>query len=170
VRCVVSCQAKSKPRAAGTRAAVPFACWPASNDIIAASPRRRRGAEVASFRSVGWRSSNPSPCWLPLDTAVPRPHSRSCSRRSQKLRRGSVEARTTANPSAFVVLDLRLRDTHPVQLPIDVVPAQRECFRGCAKPTVATQSQDHLPNGLALFVRLITCNLWALDHSFLSRR
>jgi hypothetical protein len=29
--------------------------------------------------------------------------------------------RTTANPSAFVMLDLRLRDTHPVQLPVDVV-------------------------------------------------
>jgi len=26
---------------------------------------------------------------------------------------------------------------------------------------IATQSQDHLPNGLALFVRFFACNLWA---------
>ena len=42
-RCVVSCQAKSKPRAVGTHAAVLFACWPASNETIVANPRRPRG-------------------------------------------------------------------------------------------------------------------------------
>ena len=57
-----------------------------------ANPRRRRVAAVASFRSVGSSSSNPSPCWRPLDTGAQRPHTRSCRRRSQTLRRGSVAA------------------------------------------------------------------------------
>jgi len=54
-----------------------------------------------------------------------------------------------------VVLDLWFRDTHPVQLPFDVVPAKRQRFRGCPKPTVATQSQDHLPDGVGLLHQLV---------------
>ena len=57
---------------------------------IAANPKRRRVAGVASFRCVGSSSSNPSLCWLPLDTAEPRTRTRSCRRRSRRLRRGSV--------------------------------------------------------------------------------
>ncbi len=52
------------------------------------NPRRRRGEAVASSRCVGWRSSNPSPCWLRRVTGEPRPHSRSCRRRSRRLRQG----------------------------------------------------------------------------------
>ena len=51
--------------------------------------------------------------------------------------------RATANPAAFVVLDLWHRDTHPIQLPIDVVRLQRPCFPGCVtllgKPMRETQ-------------------------------
>jgi hypothetical protein len=57
-----------------------------------ANPRRRRGAGGASSRCVGWRSSNPSPCWLRHGTVEPRPHNRSCLRRSRTLHRGSVAA------------------------------------------------------------------------------
>ena len=92
MRCVASCQARSRPRAAETRAEVPFVCWPASNGTIAANLKRRRVARVASFRSVGASSSNPSPCWLPHDTVEPRLHTRSCRRISRTLRRGSVAA------------------------------------------------------------------------------
>ena len=93
VRSVVSYQATSKPHAAGTRAAVLFAGWPASSGTIGANPRRRRGARVVSFHFVGWRSSNPSPCWPPLGTVELRPHMRSCPQRSRTLRQGSVAAR-----------------------------------------------------------------------------
>ena len=94
-RCVVSCQARNRPRAVGTRVAVLFVCWLAPLEAtlygtIVADPRRRRGAAVASSRCVGWRSFTPSPCWLPHGTAVRQPHIRSCPRRSRRLRRGSV--------------------------------------------------------------------------------
>jgi hypothetical protein len=46
-----------------------------------------------SFHFVGWRSSNPSPCWLRLGTGERRPRIRSCGQRSRTLRRGSVAAR-----------------------------------------------------------------------------
>jgi len=58
-----------------------------------ANPRHRRGARVASFRCVGSSSSSPSPCWLLHGTVEPRPHIRSCRRRSRRLHRGSVAAR-----------------------------------------------------------------------------
>jgi hypothetical protein len=90
VRSVVSYQATSKPHAAGTHVAIRSAGWPASNGTVVANPRRRRGAEVASSRCVGWHSSNPWLCWPPLGTAVQRPHIRSCRRRSRRPRRGSV--------------------------------------------------------------------------------
>ncbi len=82
---MVSCQAKSKPRAAGTHAGVPFAYWLASNGTIVANPKRRRGGAVASFRCVGSSSSSPSLYWLPLDTAEPRPRIRSRARRLERL-------------------------------------------------------------------------------------
>jgi hypothetical protein len=53
-------------------------------------------------------------------------------------------------PASFVMFDLWLRDTHPIQFPIYVVPAKRQRFRGCPKPTVAAQVQDNLPNSLDL--------------------
>jgi hypothetical protein len=58
--------------------------------------------------------------------------------------------RTAANPATFVVLDPWLRDTHPVHLPVDLVPAKRQRFRRRPEPTVATQPQDHLPNRVGL--------------------
>ena len=87
---MVSYQAKSKPREAGTHAAVLFVGWPSSNGTIVANPKHQRVATVASFRSVGSNSSSPSPCWLRPDTVEPRPHTRSYHRRSRTLRRGSV--------------------------------------------------------------------------------
>ena len=94
---MVNCQARSRRGEAGTRAGVPFVCWLAPLEAlqygtIVANPRRRRGAAVVSFRCVDSSSSNPSRCWLPLDTAEPRPHTRSYHRRSRTLRRGSVAA------------------------------------------------------------------------------
>ncbi len=79
----------------GTRVGVLFSCWLAPLEAtlygtIVTNPRRRRNAGGASFRSVGWRSSNPSLCWLRLGTAVQRPHVRSCHRRPRTLCRGSV--------------------------------------------------------------------------------
>jgi hypothetical protein len=53
-------------------------------------------------------------------------------------------------PPSFVMFDLRFRDAHPVYFPIDVVPSKPSRFRGCPKPTVAAQVQDHLPNWLDL--------------------
>ena len=82
---MVSCQAKSKPRAVETHVAVPFVGWPASSGTIAANPRLRRGAVVASFRCVDSSSSNPSLYWLPLDIAVRRPRIRSRARRLERL-------------------------------------------------------------------------------------
>jgi hypothetical protein len=58
VRCVVSYQAKSKPREVGTPVAVLFVCWPASSGTIVAKPILRRGARVASIQFVGSSSSN----------------------------------------------------------------------------------------------------------------
>jgi hypothetical protein len=38
------------------------------------------------------------------------------------------EDRATANATAFVMLNLRLGDAHPVHFPIDVLPTQRQRF------------------------------------------
>ena len=100
-RFLASCQAKSKPRAVGTRVGTLFAGWPASNGTIVANPKRPRGVAVASSRCAGWRSSNPSPCWLRLGTGEPRPHIRSCLRRSRRLRRGSVAAQERSGSYGF---------------------------------------------------------------------
>ena len=97
-------------------------CWLASNGAIVANAILRRGARVASFRSVGSRSSSPSPCWLLLDTVEPRPHTRSCRRRSRRFHRGSVEARAdraATNATTFVMLDLRFGGTHAERFPVD---------------------------------------------------
>ena len=87
-RFVASCRARNRPRVAETLAGVLFAGWLASSGTIAANPRPQRVATVASSRCAGSSSSNPSPCWRPLDTAVRRPHTRFCRRRSQTHRRG----------------------------------------------------------------------------------
>jgi hypothetical protein len=51
--------------------------------------------------------------------------------------------RAATDSPTFVVLDLWHRDTHPIQLPIDVVRLQRPCFPGCVtllgKPMRETQ-------------------------------
>ena len=73
-----------------------------------ANPRPQRVATVASFRSVGSSSSNPSPCWRPHDTAEPQLHIRSCRRRSRRLRRGSVAARgRSGNCKCYAPRDAR---------------------------------------------------------------
>jgi len=112
-RSVVSCQAKSKPRATGTRGGVLFVGWLASNGTIAANPRRRCGDHIFAL--------------------VPEDLERFVEDRTQ-LR----EDRATANAMAFLVFYLRLFDAHSIQFRIDVVPSQRHRFRRCMKPTVAT--------------------------------
>ena len=92
MRFVVSCQAKSKPRAEGTHVAIPSAYWLTSSGTTVTNRRRRRGGAVVSFRCVSSSSSNPSPCWLPLDTVEPRPLTRFSRRRSRRLRPGSAAA------------------------------------------------------------------------------
>jgi len=77
--------------------------------------------------------------------------------------------RAAANPAAFVVLDLWLRDAHPIHFPIDVLPTQRQRFRRRSKPTVATQAQNHFPNWVAFFISFV-CNPGLSNHWFLSRR
>ena len=109
MRYVVNCQARSRPRAAGTRAGVLFVCWPASNGTIVANPKHLRVAGVASSRCVGSSSSNPSRCWLPLVIVEPRPRIRSCPRRSRRLRRGSVSAQGRSGNCEC----LGLRDARP---------------------------------------------------------
>ena len=143
----MSCQAKSKPRAVVTRVGALFACLHAplealQSGTIVANPRLRRGATVASSCCAGWHSSNPSLCWLPLDIVERQPQTRFCRRRSRRLHRDRSQLRkdraATDSPT-FVVLDLWLRDAHSVQFPVDVVPSQRQCFRRCPQPTVATR-------------------------------
>ena len=70
------------------------------------------------------------------------------------------EDRSTANATTLVMLDLRLRDAHPIHLPIDVLPTQRERFRGRSKPSVAAQPQDHFTNRVGLL------HLHVNEHSF----
>jgi hypothetical protein len=93
-----------------------------------------------SIQLVDWRSSKPSPCWPQIVVDFSEIQRRT-SERSATIAKdfeGLVLDRTqlgkdraTANPAAFVVLDLWHRDTHPIQLPIDVVRLQRPCFPGC---------------------------------------
>ena len=54
-----------------------------------------------------------------------------------------------------MILDLRLLNAHPVQFPIDVFPTKRQRFRGCSKPTVATQAQDHLPDRICFLHQFV---------------
>ena len=43
----------------------------------------------------------------------------------------------------------------PILLPVDVTPTKRERFRGCPKPSRATQSQAHLPDRIGLLHQLV---------------
>ncbi len=70
------------------------------------------------------------------------------------------EDRAATNATTFVVLDLRLGDAHPIHLPINVLPTQRERFRGRPKPAVATQPQDHFPNWVCFPHQLIDDFSW----------
>ena len=99
---MASCQARSRPRAAGTRVVVPFACWHAplvalQCGTIVANPRRRRVARVASFRCVGSSSSSPSPCWRQLGTREPRESE--CRRKPPRLKFSSVSTFSTSSSS-----------------------------------------------------------------------
>ena len=118
---MVSHAINCKPRAAGTCVVVRFACSPASRGTIAANSRRRRGTGVASTRFVGWHSSSPSPRWRRLGTGVQRPRIRFCRQGSRRLHPGSVATSRksgTANAKTFGMLDLWLREAHPVHLPV----------------------------------------------------
>jgi hypothetical protein len=96
-----------------------------------------------SIQLVDWRSSKPSPCWPQIVVDFSEIQRRT-SERSATIAKdfeGLVldrtqfrKDRTTANPTSFVVLDLWLRDAHPVQFPVDVVPAKRQRFR--RRPTL----------------------------------
>ena len=109
-------------------------CLPAGSPLLElyrveqSWPTRDSGAAVASFRCVGSSSSNPSPCWLLQGTGS---RDYILAFVTEDLE-GFVEDRSqlgkdwaTANATTFVVLDLRLRDAHPIHFPIDVLPTQR---------------------------------------------
>jgi len=58
------------------------------------------------------------------------------------------------------MLDLWLRDAHPIHLPIDVLSTQRQRFRRCTKTTVATQAQDHFPNWICFLHQFVDDFPW----------
>lgn len=60
------------------------------------------------------------------------------------------ENRATSNPTTMVMGYLGLRNAHSIHFPIDIVPAERQRFRGCAKPTVAAQSNNGAPDRVGL--------------------
>ena len=109
---MASCQATRTPRAAENPVAVRFGGLPApiqalQNGTIVANARLRRGAATVSSRCVGWRYSNPSPCWLRRGTALCRPSTRFASKDLE----GFVEDRSqlrkdraSTNPATFVKL------------------------------------------------------------------
>jgi hypothetical protein len=136
---VVSCQAKSKPHAMGTPAVVLSVCWPSSSGTIVANPRLRRVAAIASFRCVGWHSSIPSPCWLPLDTG--------CSDHTYSLLSPKArEPRNTPKPRKHGI----------------TVGGFVFVCSACSvvKSGIATQAQDHLPNGVGLLHQVTDHDLW----------
>ena len=140
---MASCQATRTSRVAETLVGARSAGWPApiqalQNGTIVANPRRRRGAGVASFRCVGWRDLPTHRCVGCRSVLGSGDHVFTLV--SEDLE-GFVEDRTqlgkdraSANPPSFVVLDLWLRDIHPIPFPIDVVPAKRQRFR--RRPTL----------------------------------
>ena len=139
MRYAVSCQANYTQHVVGTRAGVPSAGWPASSGTIVANPRRRRGAKVASIRSVGSTSSNPSPCWLPLDTG--------CSDHTYSLLSPKArEPRNTPKPRKHGI----------------TVGGFVFVCSACSvvKSGIATQAQDHLPNGVGLLHQVTDHDLW----------
>ena len=155
----MSCQARSKPRAVGTRVAVQFAGWPASNETIVANPRRRRGEAVASSRCVSWHSSNPSPRWLRHGTVEPRPrifrdrYARGL-RHLRSLLRRAPSVPTTAGYALLTCHDLSLPGDSggtqgnaeaDVEAPVRrgvPVPVRRPTKRGHVEPTAATVHAD----------------------------
>ena len=120
---MVNCHARSKPREVGTRVAVPSAGWPASNAKIVASPKHRRGSRVISVRRFEFFQPiavlAAARYWGRSDrilALVAEYLERFIEDRSQ-LR----EDRAATNAPAFVMLDLWLRDAHPIHFPIDVI-------------------------------------------------
>jgi hypothetical protein len=90
---------------------------------------------------------------------VRQPRIRSCLRRSRRLRPRSVEAQEKSDNSECH----GLRGVRPLALgyssdsvPNRCRPNEAIAFRGCAQPTIATQPQDHLSNGVGFF-RQILC-------------
>ncbi len=103
--------------------------------------RTRRPAWISilnsqfSIQLVGWRSSNPSPCWLRRGTEVRRPRIRSCLRRSRRLRRGSDAVRERSGScESHGLRHARLSalgcscDSFPNRCPPNAVTAFRRAF------------------------------------------
>ncbi len=168
---MVSCQARSKPRATGTRVAVPFVCWPASSGTIVANPKRRRVATVASSRCVGSSSSNPSLYWLLHGTVERRPHTRSCHRISRPIGKFLLTIPQAVAPFIQEVLE---GDDHQwkywciVRLIGEMTPAvaeqyRIELFRLAVCPTLA-EAQNEL-NEVA---KDALQKLWPCEYQFRS--
>ena len=110
---MASCQATRTPRVAETLVGTRSADWLApiealQGGTIVANPRPRRGAGGESSRCVGWRSPNPSPCWLRRGTALCRPSTRFASKDLEGFvedRSQLKKNRATTNPSTFVKLE-----------------------------------------------------------------
>mgnify|MGYP003341451441 CR=1 FL=1 len=58
--------------------------------------------------------------------------------------------RATTNPTTFVVFYLRLWNAHPVYLPVDVVPAKRQCFRRRPSDSFPSRCRPPIPEACNL--------------------
>jgi len=101
-----------------------------------------------SIQLVVLRSSNPSLCWLRLDTAEPRPQTRSCPRRSRTLHLGSVAPRERSGSCE----SHGLRDARPSALECSSGSFPNRCrpSEAIAFPKVsAAHRSDLAPRSLA---------------------
>ena len=114
--------------------------------------RNPRGARVASIRSVGSTSSNPSPCWLPLDTGVQRLHLFALVAEEQ----GTTEH--TEHTEAW-------KHGSTVGGFVSVCSA---C--SVVKNGIATQAQDHLPDRVGLTIDSVrVCGNQSKGSSYFSK-
>ena len=159
----MNCQAKSRPRVVGTRAAVPFRILTGIFVLV-----------LLLVLVLGPTASITSTSTISLGTRTTEPTHRSVGGSSILESRDHLfalvvedlegfvedrsqlrEDRAATNATTLMMLDFRFWNTHSVHFPIDVLPTQRERFRGRSKPSVATQAQDHFPNWVGLLHQLV---------------
>ena len=128
MRCVVSCQARSRRRATGTRVGVLFRILTGISVLV-----------LLLVLVLGPTASITSTSTISLSTRTTEPTHGRVGCRSILWRSDHIlafvaenlegliedrsklgEDRATTNDTTFVVLDLRLGDAHPIHFPIDV--------------------------------------------------